>query len=298
MIVTQQFINDFIVRIRQVNPVVRLEHTEDPGQTESSMLPLLNELKKRVNQNIVWESEPPLPNDVGSVFEALFKAIRPEKQRKYAVAIKFLLKSIRGENSYIFRALHAPPRRLSVKLSKSQQRYTVFVARGDPGYGVCLQTALLWLREQLSFHMTTSFPRLKGKNVVASRQAYELAEKAMAKDPSIKTIVGEAERLGLIASELRWGRNFLNIHESFDLNPDIKAILITLWDGRHAIAIIHDRPGSFLFYDGNAGSYRVQRSNLREFMVTYNEECLPLKWPGYHSVSGTSFTKIFSVTRK
>ena len=143
VIVTQQFINDFIVLIRQVNPVVRLEQAENPWQTESSMLPLLNELRKRVNQNIVWESEPPSPNDAGSVFEALIKAIRPDKQRKYAVAIKFLLKSTRGENSCIFSALHAPPRRLSVKLSKSQQRYAIFVARGDPGRGVCLQTALL-----------------------------------------------------------------------------------------------------------------------------------------------------------
>ena len=229
VIVTQQFINDFIVRIRQANPVVRLEQAENSAHKESVMLPLLNELNKRVNQNIVWESEPPSPNDVGSVFEALIKAIRPEKQRKYAVAIKFLLKRMLEQNSYIFRALHAPPRRLSVKLSKSQQCYTIFVAKGDPGHGVCLQVVLMWLREQLRFHMTTSFPRLKGKNVVASRQAYELAEKAMAKDPSIGTIVGEAEQLGLMASELRWSRSFQNIHESFELNPDIKAIFITLW---------------------------------------------------------------------
>ncbi|WP_354010425.1 hypothetical protein [Endozoicomonas lisbonensis] len=298
MIVTQQFINDFIFRIRQVNPAARLEQAENPGQKESSMLPLLNALNERVNQPVVWESEPPSPMDAGPVFEALLKAIRPDKQRRYAIAIKFLLKNMLNQNSYIFRALHAEPRNLSVKLSKSQQRYTVFVAKGEPGHGVCLQIVLLWLREQLSFHMTTSFPRLEEKNVVASRRACDIAEKAMVKDSAVGTIVLEAERLGLIAQELPWNRNFRNIHESFDINPDIKAVFMTLWFGQHAIAVIQERSGSFLFYDGNAGSYRIQRNNLMEFMITYNDECLPLKWSDYNTSSLTPFTQIFSVTRK
>lgn len=297
MIVTQQFINDFTDLIRQANGGSHLMQTTSLGQKESSMLPLLNEFTQRINQNITWKSEPPEPTDIDVRLSALFTDIKPEKQRKYAVAIKFLQKSIMGAGTHMFRALHAQPQNLSVKLSKSQQRFTTALVEGDAGHGLCLQMVLLWLKEQLSFHMVSNFPRLGGDNVVASKQARKVTKRAIAKAPDSDTLTTEAARFGLTVTKLGWNRNFKNIHESFDINPDVRTVLITLWNGRHALAMVQERSGSFLFYDSNAGSYRIQHRNLRDFLVTYNDTCLPLKWSSYSLPAVTPFSHIFSVIK-
>jgi hypothetical protein len=57
--------------------------------------------------------------------------------------------------------------------------------------------------------------------------------------------------------------------------------------GSHAVAFFRESSDCILFYDANAGSYRVAASGLGAFLTQYNDVCLPLKWPGKYDLPAT-----------
>ncbi len=290
MLIDQPFITAFTAHITDVDEEARLAQKTKFWQQESSMLPLLNALNDRLNQNITWEQ-------VEADFTPLLTAIKPDRQRKYSVAIKFLLKSLMGAGSHMFAALRAAHQGapLSEKLSKSQQRYTVPLVEGDAGHGLCLHMTLLWLKEQLSFHFSSNFPQIARGNVVASKDARKVATTAMASRAYSNETTVAATRLGLTAALQPWNYSFETVHQKFAMTPELRALLVVIYSGRHAVAIVREADGSFLFYDSNAGSYRIRTHLLPTFLGVYNDTCLRLKWPGYTQNANTRFTEIYTV---
>ncbi len=298
MLINQQFINAFTGHINAANSgrldrAARLTPKSSFWQKESSMRPILVELNQRLNQNVTWANHK-------HVFQPLFVNMKPEKQRKYSAAIKFLQKSLMGQASHMFAALRANQANgqpLSTKLSKSQQRYTIPIVEGDAGPGLCLHMALLWLKEQMSFHVRSNFPRLEGKNVVASKNAWKLTTAAMANRAHSNETVAAAARLGLTAESQHWAYGFQTIHNKFQQAQEVRPLLISFYDSHHVVALIRERSGSFQFYDSNAGSYRIQPHLLQTFLVTYNDTCLPLKWPTYAEPANKKFSGIYTVVK-
>ena len=286
MLVTQLFIDDFTARITAADGGARLGAKTGVFQKESSIRPLLLALNGRLNTNVSW-------GDVSAQFAPLIQAMGADKQRKYADALKFLEKGLSGAGSHMFAAL----RPLSEKLSKAQQRYTIPIVQGDAGHGLCLHMSYLWLKERLKFHVTSSFPRIADRNVIASKHAREVTVKAMASlAAGDATIVEGGRRHGLTLDPLNWTRSFHDIHTSLERNTEIQGLLINFWSGQHAIAIVRERDGNYQFYDSNAGSYRVAPGSLQAFLAAYNNTCLPLKWPGYNLAATAHFSSIYKAS--
>ena len=290
MLIDQPFITAFTGHITDADGGARLAQKTSFWQQESCMLPILSALNNRINQDLTWDQVEP-------VFTPLLTAIKPDRQRKYSVAIKFLLKSLMGAGSHMFAALRlvhqgAP---LAEKLSKSQQRYTIPLAEGDAGHGLCLHMTLLWLKEQLSFHLSSNFPQIARGNVVGSKDARKVATAAMASRAYSNETIVAAARQGLTAQLQPWNYAFQTVHQKFVATPELTALLVVIYSGQHAVAIVREPSGSFLFYDSNAGSYRIRTHLLQTFLLAYNDTCLPLKWPAYAQNASTRFTEIYTV---
>jgi len=304
MLIDEQLINEFTHHVNAANKYsprnARLNAKSNNWQKESSMRPILN-LLTDIKNGMVDSKE------FENRFKPMLVNMKPEKQRKYATAIKFLQKKSTGSNSKMFERLHtAPPggELLSVKLSKSQQRYTTPIIDGDAGHGVCLQMALLWLREQTSFHIYTQFPRQANKNVVASRRARSVTEKALAIRGRVEQVYGlvnnvitnTATYMGLEARKENWHNSFNNLHTRLNHYVEPVALLISFYQHQHTIALVRKPSGDFLFYDANVGSFRIMPGCLGKFLKRYNA-CLRAKWQGYDPEENNSIDSIYTVTR-
>lgn len=294
MLIDQNFIDDFAARVRTANgDKERLTAAAGMFEKNSSMRPIYNALVARLNTNLDWAA-------AGPIFNPLFTALGDAKQRKYADPIKFLIKSIRGDGSHMFHSLHSAPHNLSVKLSKAQQRFNIAVAEGNAGHGLCMQMAMLWLKEQLARVVFRSdFPRLADSNVLASERQKAVTTTAITNYAITNATDQLAPRLGLVATRRNnWDYGFDNVHNLFTAHPEVNALIIFFFGGGHVVALFREPAGSFLFYDANCGSYRIQANNLPTFLQEYNDVCLPLKWPGqYNYPVSTVFTGIFTIRR-
>jgi hypothetical protein len=292
MLITQSFMDEFKRQIYSGNYWAHLGPSTKI-RTASSLLPIYEKLEAARLHGVNIEWDPIIKN--------LVKALSVEKQVQYAAAIKYLEKSLKGEQSKIFSTLRKPygGGSLSEKLSKSQQRYTTDLVDGDTGHGLCLQLALLWLQEQLRIpeaSAETKFPRLASGNVVGSMAARQVTQQAQQILSNIP-LVNHAKSLGLTLRPLG-NASFETFHLTYRDHPKVRAFLIKFWDGQHAVAIVRELMFC-QFYDANAGSYRIQTHNIQAFLREYNDVCLPKKWAKYHYdlPSTLQFSGLDSVSR-
>lgn len=282
MVITQDFINEFQAKAGEADgKAARFEREHFYSlQKTSSLAPLYRKFVEKLNQELDWDG-----------VKAIVARIPVEKQQKYAAAIKFVQKRLQGHGSHMFHTLL----QYGVKISKSQQRYMIPMLsadrgvtaeqRGFAGHGLCFNLSMLWLKEQ--FHQTPAslFPRLDGGGVMGSQSAYAVTKQAATltqfKVAPQKTAAG----FGLAIEEMLGGRSlsFDNCAYFLGQNPDIRGLVVQFFNWQHAIAFFRESASSVLFYDGNAGSYRVPLLGLRAFLGEYNNVCLPLKWPGDYS---------------
>lgn len=288
MRIAEDFMSRFEELIRESDSGVRLTAKTGKFQKESSMRPLYERLKRAqtTSEDIAWD---PTITD-------LLTGIPAAKQRKYAVAIKYLEKTLMNQQSKIFstlRKLDLSGRPLSEKLSKSQQRYTnLMVGVSD---GVCSQLALLWLEEQFRTDgAATRFPRLADKNVIESKEAHALTRDAFQLQ-TLKSLDAQAAARGLQLTSTWLKVSFDTFARIFKDRKD-QGVFIAFHES-HGIGLFRESKDSWLFYDGNAGSYRVAHDNLREFLLEYNNVCLPKKWTGYSSPTTADFTAVLSVSK-
>jgi hypothetical protein len=229
-----------------------------------------------------------------------------EKQRKYSEAIKFLQKCLQGHGSKMFQTLKL----YGAKLSKSQQRYTIPLLSADKSVsathqkeaegGVCLNMTLLWLKEQ--FDGGTLNPRLKDGNVIKSEDAYSVTKLAV-KSGSLEELYSTGARFGLtVTSTGKWPTlTFDTCNLYFEDHRDLKALVVCFYG--HAVGLFRESGTHFLFYDANAGSYRVAADSLRRFLTEYNNVCLPKKWPAtatrpaYNLPVTERFSAVFLVSK-
>src|SRR5262245_28330203 len=99
--------------------------------------------------------------------------------------------------------------------------------------------------------------------------------------------------MGLTASKLRstYALSFSRCDQYFRDYPLTKALVVQfkVKDSSHAVAFFRESPDHILFYDANAGSYRVQAAGLGAFLTEYNDVCLRLKWPGDCTAPATTY---------
>jgi hypothetical protein len=301
MIITQQFIDKFTTKVKDANnDKERLTTHASWRQKNSTMRPIYSALVQRLNEDLDW-SEGEL------IFNPLFVALDSKKLTKYSIPIKFLIKSLRGDGTHMFRSLHKPPpsipprRILSIKLAKSQQRFNTAVTKGDYHHGLCLQMAMLWLKEKLVANPgSTQFPRLADSYVIGNQDQQAVTRAAIINIAETNRVLELASHLGLYAEITRPIYNFANVKNFFDKSENSRhtAISITFFNRCHSVALYKEAGGTFLFYDANAGAYRVQAQNLDAFLAEYNDICLPLKWPGYNCSVTTAFNGLHTIKRR
>jgi hypothetical protein len=292
MLVDADFMRDFLALVHAVDAGVRLTASTSIFHTESSLRPLYVRFTQAQtnNEDLAWDP----------AVKTLIAAIPRAKQMKYSVAIKFVEKRFKNEQSKIFVSLRGPDGvggNLSEKLSKSQQRYTMPLIAGDAGHGLCGQMALLWLQEQFGLGGgTTKFPRLENENVVKSQTAVDLTKQAMTlRRPGDTALTQWALRLGLTATEQHWVSSFDAFNAAYAAHVAARAFLVRFFDSQHAVAFFRQDAHYCCFYDSNAGSYRIPTANIRPFLLNYNNVCLPRKWPVYANLATTNFDQIYAV---
>ena len=273
---------EFLTQFKELLGGARLTQKEHFWQTESSMRPIYLALEGAQRaQTDIQEVQ------LKRLFE-LLRAIPRDKQVRYSTAIKFIIKKLTGQKDKIFSDLktHAE------KLSKSQQRYINPLLSGDTRHGLCKQMALIWLGEKLNPPATTLFPRLDGKNVVASDEALALGRKAVSLTASIDDI---AKDLGLALSAPLRVSSFDNFSAAYETGT-YRGYLVAFYDSQHAIAFFRENERCCQFYDANAGAYRVENGNLWGFLLTYNNVCLPKKWTAYNAPATTNFNSVYGIS--
>ena len=223
----------------------------------------------------------------------LLAKIPIEKQQKYADALKYLKKSKEGLPSKMFHSLQT----YAKKLSKDQQRFIIPMLEADSEVGpdkvkyaqagLCQNLTLFWLREQFQPEPTgnSAFPRGADQNVMASAAAYEVTKKAAG---LTKNAGSAATSLGMAPTPVRHGLEWLPLSDQLNYQHSGIYAQFNLLNattnqkevaGAHAIGVFRDPSKSILFYDSNAGSYRVEPQDFCAFIKNYVEECLPKKWP-------------------
>ena len=252
-------------------------------QTESSMRPVYTQLKWACDRH-----EDLVALQVNKLL-AMLRAIPRDRQIKYAAAIKLIEKKLTGQKDKIFHAL----KDYSEKLSKSQQRYINPLLNADTGHGLCKHMALIWLSEKFHHPTASLFPRLAGENVVHSRDTFALGQKAAGLTGGA---VQMAKELGLSLMDVR--RASFDNFDALYFRGTTRAFLIAFYENQHAVAVFREGEGHCQFYDANAGAYRIANMNLRNFLLTYNNTCLPLKWTGYAAPATTEFNDVQGVSAK
>ncbi|MGC2657874.1 MAG: hypothetical protein WA324_07835 [Bryobacteraceae bacterium] len=293
MVITLAIVEEFKRLARTANTGIRFEAKTAFYQTESSLRSLYLRLEqaRTDHQDITLDTIKPL-----------IAAIETKKQRKYSAAIKYVEKTVSNQATKIFATLREDyqGQPLSEKLSKSQQRYTIPLLEGDAGHGLCFQMSLLWLVEQFNRpSFGSSFPRLADGNVVGSKSAIALTQKALAiQATGGDTMVQQAGGMGLtLLKRTLWGAiSFENFQRIFQNHPDDRAFVVTFWEGQHVVSIFRENDRTCQFYDANAGSYRVAADKLNEFLRRYNNVCLPLKWPVYAQPVANRFTEFYTAS--
>jgi hypothetical protein len=288
MVITQQFLTGFDEQVSHAEGKAARFEITGKFQKLSSLQHLRARLHAELNHNLTWDTVAPI-----------VARIPLDKQRKYADTIKYVQKNLDGHNTHIFRPLKA----IAEKLSKSQQRYNLPMlsadrdvsheARAYAQHGLCFNLACFWLKEQLDQAPQTAFLRLDDENVVGSQAAYAITKRAAAlhsgKEANAASIGLKLTNMSLALATM----SFANCAPNIIRMESLKALLISIHAGQHAIALFSEIGGSFLFLDANAGSYRVTRARLNEFLICYNEECLPEKWAGYAVPSVTPFNGVW-----
>lgn len=276
---------EFMTELKDLLGDARLGEKQHFWQTESSMRPVYLALESAYKGHMDLQ-EPQIKRILG-----MLKDIARDRQIKYAAAIKFIEKKLTAQESKIFSAL----KQYSEKLSKSQQRYINPLLSADAGHGLCKPMALIWLSEKFHHPTTgTLFPRLEGENVVASREAFALGEKAVKLTGTIDTMAGN---LGLTLTPVRRA-SFDNFDALYSRWTTTRAYFISFLENQHAIAMFRESDSHCQFYDANAGAYRITNMNIRNFLLTYNNTCLPLKWTGYNAPATTEFNDVQGVSAR
>ena len=293
MLITREIVTSFEAEIRRAEGgAARLEIT-GYFQKLSSIQPVYLRLKASVGTELSWDD-----------IKSLVATIPIEKQQRFSAAIKYLQKLLQGHGSHMFETLKA----LSTKVSKSQQRYLLPMLNADSkvtadqrkyaDVGLCLNLTMLWLKESFDSILPSSFERLADKNVIAGKKGYEAAKKAATMVEFRTKMHASAEALGLRISELPWTTlSFDRCADHLRDHAEIKAFLIVFFGDLHSVALFREPSGDFLFFDSNAGSYRVTAVNLRAFLADYNNVCLPKKWRGYNEPATKPFTRLFTVDK-
>lgn len=289
MLITADFMKKLEELIREADDGVRLTAKTNKLQKESSMRPVYVRLKtaETDREDITWDP----------TIKDLVTRIPAAKQMKYSKALKYLEKALMNQQSKIFSTLRKRHGvgELSEKLSKSQQRYTIPMVTGDAGGGLCAQMALLWLEEQLrTAPGPTRFPRLADEDVIGSPDALAVTRDAFELQKQ-RSLDAQAKARGL---ELKstWLAISFSTADGILKKRKEKAYFIAFHES-HGIGLVRESSEAWLFYDANAGSYRVPKDNLQEFLVEYNNVCLPKKWTGYSSPDTHNFDGVLSVTK-
>jgi hypothetical protein len=289
MLITAEFMTEFERRLQSANYFIHLAPSTK-WRTQSAIRPLYQHLTAEVGRaDVAW-----IPTARDWVRE-----IPEATQIKYAAAIKYLEKSMLGEQSKIFTTLRKRHGRgyLSEKLAKSQQRYTNPLVP-EVGAALCFEFAILWLAEQFRIYRSAlgpRFPRLKKGNVVGSATARAVTREAAMLPGDNR--VAKAAGVGLNLNLTVWGVSFNTFQATYEHNPGIPAFLIAFNAWTHGVAIFRENAQSCLFFDANAGSYRVRNENIQAFLQEYNNVCLRRKWAGYTAVSSANFSGLYTVTR-
>jgi hypothetical protein len=272
---------EFMTRLEGLLGGARLTEKAHFWQTESAMRPVYVYLKWAYDTRVDLA-----PFQIKRLL-GLLRAIPRDRQIKYSAAIKLIEKTVTGQKDKIFLALkdHAE------KLSKSQQRYINPLLSADTGHGLCKHMALIWLSEKFHHPTATLFPRMAGENVVHSREAFALGEKAAG---LTGTTAQMAKSLGLSLMDIRRA-SFDDFDRMYSGGATL-AYLIAFYKAQHAIAIFREDRSHCQFYDANAGAYRIENANLRDFLLTYNNTCLRLKWTGYRAPATTEFDDVQGVS--
>jgi hypothetical protein len=301
MLITQEVVTRFEEEIgRAEGKTARLAIT-GYFQRLSSIQPVHHRLKHSIGRELSWDD-----------IKALVAGIPVEKQQRFSVAIKYLQKSLEGHGSHMFETLKT----FSSKVSKSQQRYMLpmlhadsKVTAGQRTYaevGLCLNLAMLWLKEQFDSAPQSAFERLGDKNVIGSKKAYEVAKQAATMVEFRTKLHSSAEAIGLsvVDKSVSWSMlGFDRCADHLRRYPEVKALLIAFFGDQHAVSLFRESPSSFLFFDANAGSYRVSDVNLRAFLNDYNNVCLPKKWPAtpqhpaFSEAATLPFTHVYTVDK-
>jgi hypothetical protein len=142
--------------------------------------------------------------------------------------------------------------------------------------------------------------------VIASKKAYEVAKNAASLVEFRTKLHSSAEALGLSLSDksVSWSLvSFDRCADHLRRYADIKALLIVFFGDLHSVTLFRESASNYLFFDANAGSYRVTEVNLRAFLTNYNNVCLPKKWPAtaehaaFNEPATQPFTRLFTVDR-
>jgi hypothetical protein len=292
MRITQEIITEFEARVsRAEGRAARLAAPTKFYQKSSSLLPVYRQLVAARDADLTWAE-----------VRTTVAAIPLEKQRKYSEALKYLQKTLQGHGSKMFATL----RQYSTKVSKSQQRYMLPMLSADDEVpeahataaegGVCLNLAMLWLKEQFDRTPGVLYPRLDAGNVMASESAYAVTKQAAGLAKSASTAIGLG--LNMVNRSAVWSLlSFRGCPEHFQTRPKLKAILISFFGERHAVALFREPAGSFLFFDANAGSYSVPSATLGAFLTEYNDVCLHWKWPGYADPVTQPFGGVWEISK-
>ena len=226
--------------------------------------------------------------------EPLLAKIPVGKQQKYADALKYLRKSKTGLQSKMFHSLNS----LADKLSKSQQRFIIPMLASDMEVGednakhaeggLCQNLTLFWLLEQFQPKASgeSAFPRVVDQNIMANKAVYGVTKKAA----NLRKKAEEAAKsLGMepesVRYDLKWQslagkltRNlegYSGIYAQFKLKNKTTGKSVA----SHAIGVFKGPSNTILFYDSNAGSYRIKQDDVSAFIRNYVEVCLLNKWP-------------------
>ena len=299
MLITPEIVIRFEEKIGQAEGKAARLEISGIFQKLSSIQPLYHRVSHSIGKELSWD-------DVKN----LVAAIPVDKQQRFSMALKYLQKQLQGHGSHMFETL----RLIGTKVSKSQQRYMLPMLNADPKVtaeqrtyaeiGLCLNLSMLWLKEQFESVHLSSFERLADKNVMSSQKSYEVAKKAAGIVEFRTKLDASAAALGLSLSEQKWtSLSFERCADHLREHMEIRALLIAFYGDRHSVALFRENPATFLFFDANAGSYRVEGARLRDFLRNYNNVCLPKKWPAspghpaYSEPATQPFSSLYIVDR-
>lgn len=296
--ITREFVARFKTLAEAANASVRLVDVKFYQRT-SALEPLYRLLSGAIGQDRTWDQ-----------IKDTIRAIPLEKQRKYATALKYVQKQVQGHGDHMFASLKL----LGTKLSKAQQRYLIPMLSADgevteeqrtyAGGGLCFNLTLDWLKERFASVPYTVADRMADSNVMASAASYEGAKRAAAAVNAQNDIPGTAKGLGMVATRTMGSTTSFDSCETYFANPNnarLRATLMTFRvsdaGGNHAVALFRESATRIQFFDSNVGSYSVAADHLRNFLLSYNNVCLPLKWPGYAAIATRPFESFYRVSK-